>query len=191
MSHKIILFLVLILGINMGVYAQNKDSVQVKNSTEEQIVRKNPKLAAYLSLAVPGAGQIYNEKYYKIPIIYSAFSSLLFFAQVNNNLYKEFLDRYSAYGLPGPVKYYEDNIPENILKKYKEYYRRNRDLMYIGVGVTYLLNVLDAVVDAHMSYFDVGEIPKENTFSLKVRPNFIPVNYNLKPIPGVSIIAQF
>lgn len=146
---------------------------------------KNPKVAAYLSALVPGAGQFYNESYYKIPIIYGSFTSLLFFAQQNNQLYQEFLLRYSAYGLPGPTFYYEENVPIETLQKYKEYYRRNRDLLFIGMGFTYLLNILDAAVDAHLTFFDVG-----NEFAINVQPQIMPT-IQAKPVYGLSFAVSF
>ncbi len=186
LKKHIALFLFLLLsGIFTFSCAQEQDTTKFPNLKEQKFSKKNPKTAAYLSMVLPGAGQIYNQKYYKIPLIYGGFSSLLFFAKLNDNLYHEFLNRYSAYGLPGPVKFYDENIPENILKRYKDYYRRNRDMLYIGVGMVYLFNILDAIVDAHMSYFDVG-----SEFAMKMSPNIMPVTQYKAGI-GVSFVVNF
>jgi hypothetical protein len=172
---------VLLMTVKYSQAQQNTaDTIPVN---EVSFKKKNPKLAGSLSALVPGAGQFYNESYFKIPIIYGSFTSLLFFAKQNNDLYQEFLLRYSAYGLPGPTYFYTKNIPQATLERYKEYYRRNRDLLYIGVGFTYLLNILDAVVDAHLSYFDIGDA---NQFALKIQPDIYTNKFNAKPVYGLS-----
>lgn len=178
---KIVTVVFIMLMAQYAVAQQKNDSVAV--NTDKVFVRKNPKLAGSLSALIPGAGQIYNESYFKIPIIYGSFSTLLFFAKQNNDLYQEFLSRYSAYGLPGPTIYYKENIPEATLERYKEYYRRNRDLLYIGMGFTYLLNILDAVVDAHLSYFDIGDA---NQFALKIQPDIYSNQFDARPVYGLS-----
>jgi len=176
----IILAALLLMTVNYSQAQQNTDTIAANDILFK---KKNPKLAGSLSALVPGAGQFYNESYFKIPIIYGSFTSLLFFAKQNNDLYQEFLLRYSAYGLPGPTYFYTENIPQATLERYKEYYRRNRDLLYIGVGFTYLLNILDAVVDAHLSYFDIGDA---NQFTLKIQPDIYQNKFNAKPVYGLS-----
>jgi hypothetical protein len=160
------------------------DSVQTPE-TPIYFHKKNPKIAGTLSTFVPGAGQIYNGSYYKLPIIYGMATTFLYYAKQNNSLYNEFLVRYSSYGLPGPTIYYNEKVPIETIKRYKEYYRRNRDLLYIMVGATYLMNILDAVVDAHLSYFDVG-----NDFAINVQPQLTP-SINAKPIYGLSFAINF
>ncbi len=183
-NKQILLFLLILLSITSTINAQKADTTIVKQESQPVIQDpKNPKTALLLSI-LSGAGQFYNEKYYKIPLIYSTIGTLLFMAKTNNNLYQEFLIRYSSYGLPGPVKYYDDNIPKDILKKYKEYYRRNRDLLYISVFFVYTFNILDAVVDANMSYFDVGK-----DFAFKIKPKLLQT-YTSKPGFGVSFAVS-
>ena len=149
------------------------------DSTKTQVVSKkttevhSPKKASLYSAILPGLGQAYNKKYWKIPIIYAGFGTLGYFIGWNNNFYKTYKQAYvdltdgdestnSHLDLEAS-KYYDLNNPTDYnnfktgLSKQQEYYRRNRDLLIISTVGFYGLNIIDASVDAHFFDFDISE----------------------------------
>lgn len=148
------------------------DTIQ-QNETRQQdslVKAHSPRKAGLYSAALPGLGQAYNEKYWKIPVIYAGFGTLAYFINQNNTEYNKFKDAY-AFVIAGEegeppneyVERYERN--EDNLRKLKDYYRRNLELSYILTGALYILNIIDATVDAHFFEFNVDE-----DLSLKVSP---------------------
>jgi len=145
---------------------------------------KNPKKAIYLSLMFPGAGQVYNEKVWKLPLLYSGVSAAVYFLNFNNRRYKEFiiaLDivREGTETNPFP-NLNEDGIIRNV-----NYWRRNRDAMYMVFGAIYALGALDAFVDAHLSGFDVSD-----DLTFKLEPSMEPLLANNNAI-GLSLKIKF
>ncbi len=116
---------------------------------------KNPKIAMYLSMAMPGLGQIYNEKYWKLPIIYGLFGGGGYYIYDQNKEYQKFLDG---------LVLYQDLILTDIegytkeqLTKNKDKHRKNRDLTAFILIAFWGLNIMDAYVDAHFSTFDISD----------------------------------
>lgn len=144
--------------------------------------RPNPKKAMWLALVIPGGGQIYNHKYWKLPIVYGGFVGCAYALNFNNTMYKDYSQAYlDIMDDDENTKSYEDFLPygttinpsnlprlQEILKKRKDYYRRYRDLsVFCFVGV-YLLSVIDAYVDAELSSFDIND-----ELSIKIEPAII------------------
>lgn len=141
----------------------------------------NPTRALWLSLVLPGAGQIYNRKYWKLPFIYGGFLGCAYALMWNQMMYRDYSQAYLDIMDDDPnTKSYLDMLPpryditgredqfKSIFKRKKDYYRRYRDLSaFCFVGV-YLLSVIDAYVDAQLSVFDIS-----NDLSLKVQPTVI------------------
>ena len=131
------------------------DSIYVD---EEQFNR--PKKAAYLSAALPGLGQAYNKRYWKIPIIYGAFGTIGYFIGYNNNKYQQYRNAYLL-KKSFPLDELDDelaiNISEDNLQRGLDYYRRNRDLLMIVLVGVYIIQILDAHIDSHLMEFDVSE----------------------------------
>ena len=131
------------------------DSIYVD---EEQFNR--PKKAGYLSAALPGLGQAYNKRYWKIPIIYGAFGTIGYFIGYNNNKYQQYRNAYLL-KKSFPVEELDDelaiNISEDNLQRGLDYYRRNRDLLMIVLVGVYIIQILDAHIDAHLMEFDVSD----------------------------------
>ena len=127
-----------------------------------------------MSAALPGLGQAYNKKYWKIPIIYAGFGTLGYFVKVNSDDYKIYKSAYKD-RLDGDETTIDDYVgiyTDNDLATLKNYYRRNRDLALIGMGVFYILNIIDASVDAHLFYFNVSD-----DLSFMVQPAYMPGPY--------------
>ena len=118
----------------------------------------NPLRATMLSAALPGLGQAYNKKYYKIPVIYAGFGTLAYFVQFNNSRYQLWRKAWVARVDGNPNT--DDGFPRHsteALQRNMNYFRRNLEVTYILGAALYLLNVLDATVDAHLMDFDVGQ----------------------------------
>ena len=147
-------------------------NMKAQNDTTyiDSVPKHSPTKATLLSLALPGAGQAYNKKYWKIPIVYAAIGSAFYFARDQEKSFNEFKDAYIARVDDDPntndEKYQSVYSNENLLSLI-DFHRKNRDLLYVLTGVAYMLNVVDAAVDAHLYYFDVSD-----DLSANIRPNF-------------------
>ena len=133
----------------------------------------SPKKAALYSTLLPGLGQAYNKKYWKIPLIYAGFGGIGYFIGWNNKNYKVIKLAYSDLtdendatnthlDLDASQYYNLENDSEKAkfqtaLNKQQDYYRRNRDLLVISFAAFYGLNIIDASVDAHLFDFDISE----------------------------------
>src|SRR5690554_4804198 len=143
-------------------YAQDiEDTVTIspQDTTEIEVDVpniKDPKTATILSAIFPGAGQAYNEKVWKIPILYGGIITTAYFVEFNNRRYQKFKSalqvvRDPSLGTNPFPSLNEDGIIRNV-----DYWRRNRDLCYLIFGVIYALGIVDAQVDAHLSGFGVS-----------------------------------
>lgn len=149
--------------------AQINDTLERKGSLDEEYKKEklhSPKMAATLSAALPGLGQVYNKKYWKVPIIYAGVGALLYSINFNSKEYDLYKNAYSLRidGDTNTVDNFdiqlESNDPkytEESLSNLKDFYRRNRDVSYIFMGVLYMLNIVDAVVDAHFFSYEITD----------------------------------
>ena len=141
----------------------------------------DPGKATWSALVFPGGGQIYNHKYWKLPIVYGGFLGCAYALNWNNQMYSDYSQAYLDImdDDPGTASY-EDFLPprynveanrdylERVFKNRKDNYRRQRDLsIFCFIGV-YLISVIDAYVDAELSNFDIS-----NDLSVQVRPTTI------------------
>ena len=123
--------------------------------------------AALFSAVIPGLGQAYNKKYWKMPIVYAALGTTLYFGISNNRNLKKYKTAYTnrldndATTIDEFESLSESNLVANI-----DFYQRNRDLAYILAGLFYVLNIVDAGVDAHLFHF-----PKNDNLSFNLQPN--------------------
>jgi hypothetical protein len=138
------------------VNSQVQDTTSVVN-----VVRKHsPQKAIIFSLICPGLGQVYNKKYWKLPIIYGAGGAFAYFIGYNQLKYKKFRDAFiNNVGAKNEDIFIIDGLPfwYQTLPRGRDYYRRYRDLSILGLGAIYFLNIVDAMVDAHFFYFDVSD----------------------------------
>lgn len=153
---------------------------KVQQQVQKAFVPK-PTKALWLSLVLPGAGQIYNRKYWKLPIIYGGFLGCAYALTWNQMMYRDYSQAYLDIMDDDPnTKSYLDMLPpryditgredqfKKIFKRKKDFYRRYRDLSaFCFIGV-YLLSVVDAYVDAQLSEFDISP-----DLSMKVEPAVI------------------
>ncbi|MBQ7634949.1 MAG: hypothetical protein IJS89_05185 [Bacteroidaceae bacterium] len=141
----------------------------------------DPKRALWLALVLPGAGQIYNRKYWKLPIIYGGFLGCTYALLWNQQMYKDYSQAYLDIMDDDPnTASYLDMLPpryditgkeerfKTIFKNRKDRYRRYRDLSAFAFIGVYLISVIDAYVDAQLSHFDISP-----DLSLQLEPTVI------------------
>jgi hypothetical protein len=183
-------FLVLFIFGSAGFsFAQEKTPDTLKKSSDTLSLTATAKhranTAAMYSAIIPGTGQIYNKSYWKVPVIYAGFGVLVYFISFNNDNYQTFKKAYS-YRIDGDSTT-DDGYPnytnDDLLVR-RDYYRRNRDLCYVFVGVVYVLNIIDAYVDAHLKDFDVSD-----NLSLHTSP-FFNLGAGGAPVAGLSLCLK-
>ncbi|MBT5858658.1 MAG: hypothetical protein HOH88_02200 [Flavobacteriales bacterium] len=135
--------------------------------SQKVVKEKSPKKAAIYSAILPGSGQVYTKKYWKVPIIYGGLITSGYFIKNNNDryiMYKEATlnslnDNTSSQIVEGVTIEYDN------LKIIKDHYRRNREISILCFVGTYILNIVDASVNAHLFHFDVSD-----DISLNIQP---------------------
>ncbi|MHA7110449.1 DUF5683 domain-containing protein [Sunxiuqinia elliptica] len=164
--------LILVISTGLKTSAQKitaADSVMVALEKPEH----SPRKATIYSAVLPGLGQIYNKKYWKVPLVYIGFGTLGYFIDWNNDQYTLYREAYAdiADDDPNTNSFEElnfegrwnlDNPRERnqfseALNRAKETARRNRDLVIISTAAFYALNIIDASVDAHLFNFDISD----------------------------------
>ena len=139
---------------------------------EKKIFIPDPNKSVWYAVICPGLGQIYNRRYWKLPIVYGGFMGLIYGISWNGTHYNTFLRAYRDYQKTGKDVYLEV-LPKalrspDMLKSRMDSYRRYRDLCIIGTVAFYGITVLDAFVDAALSDFDISP-----DLSMKIKPAVI------------------
>lgn len=161
--------------------------------------RPDPKRALWLALVIPGGGQIYNRKYWKLPIFYGGFVGCIYALRWNGQMYKDYSQAYldimdddprtASYNqfLHLGMKIDQSNMEryKQIFKSRKDQYRRWRDLSFFCLLGVYAISVIDAYVDAEMSNFDISR-----DLSMKVRPTVMSTNTSSNPLVSSSVGVQ-
>ena len=204
--------MVVLLTAGLNAYAQQEDeiiadsvvvqAVQTTDSITSVVVEKakklrpkrdwntwkpNPQRALWLAMVLPGAGQIYNRKFWKLPIIYGGFMGCIYALTWNNMMYKDYSQAYQDLmdDDPGTASYNkflhlgkqiqtkaDEERYKKIFKSRKDKYRRWRDMSFFVMLGVYAFSVIDAYVDAELSQFDISK-----DLSLTVEPAVMP-NHN-------------
>lgn len=127
-----------------------------------------PSKALWYSILFPGGGQIYNRKFWKLPIIYGGLLAILYGYNFNNKYYQTYQNAYRDLVMNSPNKSYMDFLPPNYnvearrsyleqtFQRKKNFYRTNRDYCLVGMVGVYLVAMVDAYVDAALYHFDVS-----------------------------------
>lgn len=175
MKQGAIAFMVLLL-MSQAVTAQQSDSLAQIHS---------PRKATIMSAVLPGAGQAYNRKYWKIPVVYAGFGVLGYLVKFNNDEYKVYKEAYKLRldGDETTVDAFTQVYADQDLATLKDYYRRNRDLSIIGMSLLYILNIIDASVDAHLFYFNVND-----DLTMQWQPS---IQFNHRPAATMGLVMKF
>lgn len=162
----------------------SREPLQEPAKKNKKVFVADPQRATMLAVTFPGMGQIYNRKYWKVPFVYAGFGGIIYAAGYNGSNYNTFMKAYQDFidkipetdsylqleALQGvdpstydPVLYPESYSPssaqwykERMLKQL-DYYKKYRDLSYIGIALWYLVTILDANVDASLYNYDVTD----------------------------------
>lgn len=173
-----------------------KDSIKIAKKRDWATWRPNPKRAMWLALVLPGAGQIYNRKYWKLPIVYGGFVGCAYALRWNNQMYRDYSQAYLDLMDDDPntqsynqflhlgAKIDDSNKAryQKLFKSRKDTYRRWRDLSVFCLIGVYALSVIDAYVDASLSEFDISK-----DLSLRVEPTIISNNRERNPLKSNSL----
>ncbi|TDE45923.1 hypothetical protein E0I26_04345 [Flavobacterium rhamnosiphilum] len=183
--HKIIFIgLFLFITGNTTVFAQTEAVLVAKDTLKSNNIDPlTPAKAAFYSAVLPGLGQAYNKKYWKIPLVYGAIGTSLYFYIDNNKKYHQYRDAYKS-RLEGHVTDDLAFLDNNRLIAGQKFYQRNRDLSALFVVAFYALNIIDANVDAALIQFNVDE-------NLSIRPVLYPNDVTLKTNVGLTFNYNF
>lgn len=160
----------------------------------------SPTRAVWMSALFPGLGQVYNRRYWKLPIVVGGYLGLAYATSWNNTMltdyqraYRDIMDNdpsTNSYMDFFPPTTQESDLDKtwltNLLKSRKDFYRRNRDLCIIGMVGVYLLAMVDAYVDASLSHFDISP-----DLSMDVAPSLIQDGRNTLPSVGMTWAFNF
>ncbi|MBR2184394.1 MAG: hypothetical protein IKO58_03435 [Prevotella sp.] len=169
--------------------------LKIKQKRDWTTWKPDPKRALWLALILPGAGQIYNRKYWKLPIVYGGFIGCAYAMRWNNQMYLDYSQAYLDImdDDPNTASYQQflhlgNQINSSNIERYKEVfrsrrdrYRRWRDLSFFVMLGVYALSVIDAYVDASLSTFDISD-----DLSLHVQPAIINNKMTVSPNSPLS-----
>lgn len=215
MPSKSIITFIVVCSMSLSLFSQEQDSIKIQQKVDNKyplvsgskvdtiswanidkegehllkttkLFKPDPKKAVIYSAIFPGLGQIYNRKYWKLPIIYGGFIGLAYAISWNGRYYSDYSDGYKAIMSenrlsPENITKWQDFLPSKVnpeeltasdiktwqdfFKRKKNFYRRNRDLSIIGAVALYALSMIDAYVDAQLFDFDISP-----DLSLRVEP---------------------
>ena len=159
-----LILLTLLFGLSGYTQQLGLDTSQIEltldvDSIAEVKVRKEriPGRAALFSLVMPGAGQIYNRKIWKAPIVYAALGTTIYLIDYNRDFYVDLREAYIQWLAGQEDKYTGIISSADGVKNARDSFRKNMELAYFGTAAVYLLQVIEAYVDAHLQSFDVTE----------------------------------
>ena len=153
--------LIFIFSLTFSLFAQ-QDTTAIQDTTltsDVFIMQKSPWGAVARSAIIPGWGQIYNESYWKAPVVWGVMGWFVYNWIDNNNKYIDYKDFYIQ-------------TNESLYLRYRNFYRDQRDEFAIYIVLTYFLNLVDAYVDAHLFDFSISENSLNGAQMLNIRVNF-------------------
>jgi hypothetical protein len=169
-------------------YAQdNNGFIELPDSIREK--EHSPTKATIMSACLPGLGQAYNKKYWKVPVIYAGLGVMGYFIYTNTDEYLNYKCAYieSSYGnTNGSYSYLVNRYSKDELLSAREYYRRNLEITCLLTALWYALNILDATVDAHLYTFNISD-----KLSLKVEPQVMTGGFAHQSSAGIKIKIKF
>lgn len=198
MKINILFFLLFSFFFATPIIAQ-QDSISV--TTDELIIPEEeepsykpynalaPARAAFYSAVLPGLGQAYNDKYWKIPIVYTALGVGVYFYVNNNDLYNRYRNAYKSRLAGRTDDEFSDENGNPILSTPRlidaqQFYQRNKEISLLVIVGMYALNIIDANVDAHLQQFNVSE-------DLSLKPSFDYDQFSGKTGYGLTLNFKF
>lgn len=175
-SFKYLVFLIIFYSLPLK--AQPIDSSEQVTVSKKPFL-PNPQVAALFAIA-PGAGQIYNRRYWKVPIVYAVIGGLAYLTIENQKQYRRYKTAYSNELIGEPHEFSNLNLPAYVLKNARDETRKSMEEAYIFLTLAYVVQIAEAYVDAHLQDFDV-------TDNLSIRWAPTQINTPSGPIPGFGI----
>jgi hypothetical protein len=151
-----------------------QEKIKFKKQKKVDTTQYSPKKAAIWGAAFPGLGQVYNKKYWKLPIVYGILGTVMYFVASNGKKLREFNGyiRNEYDSIPNPAPY--DQIGLSEIESFRNTYRRNVQIASFGTVFAWGLSIVDAVVDAHLKPFDISD---KLTFKIKPTINYSNFTY--------------
>jgi hypothetical protein len=172
-----------------GNAAAQSDSINSFLNDSVTVKQHSPVKAAVMSILLPGLGQVYNKKYWKVPIVYAGLGVMTYFIVSNAREYKTYKGAYIEKNNNDSTGEYSDltsKYTEEDLLNARDYYRRNLEISCMLTGVWYILNIVDAAVDAHLFTYDISK-----DLSLKVEPVIMGHFYSRNFASGLRLSFRF
>ena len=182
---KIITYILFLFTLSAScLYSQEQDTV-VKSKEVKKAIYGSARKATIMSAVIPGLGQVYNRKYWKVPVIYAALGGLAYWGINNHIKYKYYSDNLAAiYDNDSNTNNTSGYLPDQLITE-KRYYKKYRDIAIMVGALVYLINIIDANVDAHLKTFDVSD-----DLSLQVKP-YGNLDYNNNLQTGLTLKLNF
>ncbi len=186
----------LYLGLTIASYVYFIGDAAVSYRTNEV---SNVKKATTLACIFPGAGQIYNRSYWKVPFVIGGFASMIYCIDWNNRGYQRFKKAYALLAdyeqhpelyPDGPTDEFHGRYSADFIRNLRNNYRRNRDLCIIITGALYVLQIVDAHVDAHLKDYDISDDLSMNLEPL-VDYTYVPTLQGNRPVFGFNLSLKF
>lgn len=184
---KLRVYIALVLFLTLSVSAQKvvkpQDLPQADTTKTKEIDPLRPAKAAFYSAIVPGLGQVYNKRYWKVPLVYGAIGTSLYFYSDQNTKYKKVRDAYKR-RLAGYNDDEYEFLDDQRLITAQRGYKKNREYSLLFAVGFYVLNIVDANIDAHLKQFNVSD-------DLTLAPDIIQQDMHSKPTVGLTLNYRF
>lgn len=193
MKNSWLYFSAFFLLLSVQIFAQ-EDSLQLQTRQEVKLKKNTkakaeynplaPAKAAFYSAVLPGLGQAYNKRYWKIPIVYAGLGAGIYVYSVNDREYNRYRDAYKRRLAGYTDDEFQDVLTDKTLIDAQKQFRRQKELSILATAALYLLNIIDANVDAHLRQFNVDE-------DLSLQPNFNVDEFTGRANYGLSLNLKF
>lgn len=183
----IVTFIVIIAAFTKSNAQSAKKGLLLPDTLKIEMAKPHPpNKAALFSAIVPGLGQAYNKKYWKMPIIYAAIGTSLYFGISNNRNFKKYKNAYTIRLDDDPltIDEFDGLLTDAGLEANIDFHQRNKDLFFIVAGLFYIFNIVDAGVDAHLFNF-----PKNDNLSFNLQPN-LELTHNNQLSKGFKLVIN-
>ncbi|WP_298555545.1 DUF5683 domain-containing protein [uncultured Algibacter sp.] len=205
MPNKILIIGIIACLLCFSSFAQSKKEKEIKELPKEAVIDSvikvsnpinplSPAKAAFYSAILPGLGQAYNKKYWKIPIVWAAIGSGIYFYINNNEQYNRYRDAYKSRlaGFTNDEFYLDSNgnqlstptVSTEKLEDAQEFYSRNREMSLLVTIGFYALNIIDANVDAHLLQYNIDE-------NLSLSPHYKINSFDASSDLGLTLNFKF
>lgn len=180
---KPLLLIIIVSYYSCFVFGQQIVVDEIQKVEYEDPLR--PAKAAFYSAVLPGLGQVYNKRYWKVPLVYGAIGASIYTYDLNHKNYLRYRNAYKR-----RIAGYNDDEFQNLISSTdrlvdgQEFYKRNRDRSMIFILGFYFLNILDANIDAHLKQYNVNS-------DLTIKPYFDVAPVGAQPVAGMRIALTF